>query len=125
LSRATDAVVLLTALLAASVFFFLDMSTIVSYARSAATSAAPDGPSGPGRSLGAVAWGGAWMAATMSAIVWLAGGWEGVAMLAPILGFAIGVLLSTVSHRVSPVDVNEVQAGLSLGLGGAQVLREI
>ncbi len=125
LSRATDAVVLLTALLAASVFFFLDMATIVSYARSADTSAAPQGPIGRGRSVGVVAWGGAWMAATLSAVVWLAGGWEGVALLAPVVGFVIGALFSMVSHRVSPVDLDEVQAGLSLGLGGAQVLREI
>lgn len=65
------------------------------------------------------------MAATLSAVVWLAGGWESAGPFAPAVGFGIGALLSAIAHRISPVDVDEVHAGLSLGLGDAEILREI
>lgn len=123
LARAGDAVALLSALLVTSVFFLLDAATLISFLPRVDRGIVK---SGTGLQKGAaVLWGGAWTAATLSAVVWLAGSWEGVSFLAPVAGFAIGTLLAVVSFRVSPVDLDEVQAGLSLGLGNAQILREI
>ena len=120
LARAVGAVRLAAGLLASAIFFLLDTVTIVSFLQ-----LRPDGTGWAPRPrrAAAAALGGAWMAATFGAAAWLAGGGEWWAAL--VLGFVTGWLLACAAHRVAPVDADEVQAGLSLGLGGGEILREI
>jgi len=104
-------------------FFFLDTSTLLSYAQAAR---AAEGRTDWASSLRGALGGGVWMALMATSMVWVGGAGEGTQLgLVGGVAFLVGTGAGFAARRISPVDPSQLQAALSLGLTPSDTLREV
>src|SRR5690606_14815243 len=123
LGRAEHVVTLLTALLATTVFLMLDAATLVSFLQRRAVHAQP----GQKRSAMPLAVGMAWGAGLLFAMARLGAGSSAPINAWGLLlgGSVVGLAVSALATRMSPIGNEPYLAGMSLGMNDAQILREI
>lgn len=123
IDKAVDLIVLLAAFLFTSIFFLLDTSTLLSFVGAQRTMAGQRGAWLRVR-LGAA--GGAWFALVLTTVAWLSGGVPFLhLLLLAMSGFAVGFAATFAAQRVSPVDADQLEAAVSLGMPNSDILRRV
>lgn len=121
--RAQGLLALALGLLVTVFFFVFDAATVLSFVAACHRLA---GSWGLGARAALAASGGAWWGALWCASVALGGVHDPALLAAAGVGGALcGALFSQVAPRLSPVDVNQVEAALSVGLAQPDIVREV
>lgn len=123
LGRAQGVATALISLCLLLVFLFTDCATLASYCsrRAEGTSTRRAGKSWLASGAFGAAWGG-----TLLLLFARAGGVSGIPVwLLVVAGAAAGFLITAAAPRISPVPAAPVEAGLSLGMSEAEIVREI
>lgn len=123
LQRAQGVVTALLSLCLALVVLFTDCATLVSYCKKRAEAAY--GKRSASFRLGVNLFGAAWGALLLALFVRFGGGSEISPVTLAAVGFIAGLIVAAGASRISPVDVDPVHAGLSLGMSEAEIVREV
>ncbi len=123
IDNAVDLVALLAALLCTALFFLLDTSTLLSFVK-AQRSLAGERVRSLRRRIGVA--GGAWFALVLTTVAWVGGGVPVLYLTAlAVGGFCVGFVVAFAAERVSPVDLDQLEAAASLGMPTAAILRRV
>lgn len=123
LGRAQGAATALISLCLVLVVLFTDCATLASYCRRRAEGRSR-GAAGRAR-LAAAAFGAAWGGALLVLFAQAGGAGEVPVGLLALAGAGAGLLIGAAAPRISPVPAAPVEAGLSLGMSEAEIVREI
>lgn len=119
--QARHVIVVLVALLYTMLLFFLDAATLLSFI---GTHVEQKGRWRWTRQVAIGVEGGLWFALTMSLALVFAGGVVSAAGVATG-SFLIGMVMSWAAHRLSPIDREQLEAALSLGMPTPAILRRV
>lgn len=122
LERAEGVILALLSLLMALLFLITDCAVVVSYCKRRAEGS---GARALGARAGTDGFAGAWGAALVCLFAHIGGGSAVSPWALAGIGFAVGLLVALAAPRISPVSPAPVDAGLSLGMSEAEIVREV